>query len=124
MDPSEIAKAGLTEEEAKIFCRFAEATRIAASDEAVKQGTTYDLCYCNSSSDGFDTNRHFVFLRDYLDHTVLVAANFSKHEANMKIVIPDHAFEWMGIPVSEDLYPGKEISIKVAPMDAKFITLI
>ena len=124
MDPSEIAKAGLTEEEAKIFCRFAEATRIAASDEAVKQGTTYDLCYCNSSSDGFDTNRHFVFLRDYLDHTVLVAANFSKHEANMKIVIPDHAFEWMGIPVSEDLYPGKEISIKVAPMDAEFITLI
>ena len=124
MDPYEIAKAGLTEEEAKIFCRFAEATRIAASDEAVKQGTTYDLCYCNSSSDGFDTNRHFVFLRDYLDHTVLIAANFSKHEANMKIVIPDHAFEWMGIPVNEDLYPGKEISIKVAPMDAKFITLI
>ena len=124
MDPYEIAKAGLTEEEAKIFCRFAEATRIAASDEAVKQGTTYDLCYCNSSSDGFDTNRHFVFLRDYLDHTVLIAANFSKHEANMKIVIPDHAFEWMGIPVNEDLYPGKEIGIKVAPMDAKFITLI
>ena len=124
MDPSEIAKAGLTEEEAKLFCRFAEATRIAASDEAVRQGTTYDLCYCNSSSDGFDTNRHFVFLRDYLDHTVLVAANFSKHEANMKIVIPEHAFEWMGIPVNEDLYPGKEIDIKVAPMDAKFITLI
>ena len=124
MDPSEIAKAGLTEEEAKVFCRFAEATRIAASDEAVKQGTTYDLCYCNSSSDGFDTNRHFVFLRDYLDHTVLVAANFSKHEANMKIVIPEHAFDWMGIPVNEDLYPGKEISIKVAPMDAKLITLI
>ena len=124
MDPSEITKDGLTEEEAKIFCRFAEATRTAASDEAVKQGTTYDLCYCNSSSDGFDINRHYVFLRDHLDHTVLVAANFSKHEANMKIVIPEHAFEWMGIPVNEDLYPGKEISINVAPMDAKFITLI
>ena len=124
MDPSEIAKAGLTEEEAKIFCRFAEATRTAASDEAVKQGTTYDLCYCNASSDGFDINRHYVFLRDHLDHTVLVAANFSSREANMKIVIPEHAFEWMGIPVNEDLYPGKEIEIKVAPMDAKFIKLI
>lgn len=124
MDPAEITKAGLTEEEAKIFCRFADAIRTAASDEAVRQGTTYDLCYCNSSSDGFDKNRHFVFLRDHLDHTILVAANFSKHEANMKIVIPDHAFEWMGIPVNEDLYPGKELSINVAPMDAKLITLI
>ena len=124
MDVAEISKAGLTEEEAKIFCRFAEATRYAASDEAIRQGTTYDLCYCNSCSDGFDMNRHFVFLRDHLDHTVLVAANFSNREANMKIVIPEHAFEWMGIPVNEDLYPGKEISISIPPMDAKIITLI
>jgi hypothetical protein len=42
----------------------------------------------------------------------------------MEIMIPDHAFEWMGIPVTEDLYPGKKISISVAPMDAKIITLI
>jgi hypothetical protein len=42
----------------------------------------------------------------------------------MKIVIPEHAFEWMGIPVNEDLYPGKEISISIPPMDAKIITLI
>ena len=124
MDVAEISKAGLTEEEAKIFCRFAEATRYAASDEAIRQGTTYDLCYCNSCSDGFDMNRHFVFLRDHLDHTVMVAANFSNREANMKIVIPEHAFEWMGIPVNEDLYPGKEISISIPPMDAKIITLI
>ena len=124
MDVAEISKAGLTEEEAAIFCRFAEATRFAAKDEAISQGTTYDLCYCNSCSEGFDMNRHFVFLRDHLDHTVLVAANFSNREANMKIVIPEHAFEWMEIPVNEDLYPGKEISITIPPMDAKTITLI
>ena len=85
---------------------------------------TYDLCYCNSGSEGFDKNRHFVFLRDHLDHTLLIAANFSNKEASMEIMIPDHAFEWMGIPVTEDLYPGKKISISVAPMDAKIITLI
>ena len=107
-----------------MFSRFAEATRFAASDSAIKEGTTYDLCYCNSGSEGFDKNRHFVFLRDHLDHTLLIAANFSNKEASMEIMIPDHAFEWMGIPVTDELYPGKKISIYIPPMDAKIITLI
>jgi glycosidase len=124
MDAKAIEEAGLSREEAEFFCRFAEVTRLAASDPAIKHGTTYDLCYCNSCSEGFDKNRHFVFLRDHLDHTVLVAANFSNHEANMKIVIPEHAFQWMEIPVTDDLYPGKEIDVKVAPMDATILTLI
>ena len=124
LDREKLTNAGMTSEEAEVFCRFAEATRFAASDAAVREGTTYDLCYCNSGSEGFDKNRHFVFLRDHLDHTLLIAANFSNKEASMEIMIPDHAFEWMGIPVTEDLYPGKKISISVAPMDAKIITLI
>ena len=124
LDADAIAESGLTREEAEVFCRFAEAVRFASNDTAIKHGTTYDLCYCNTCSDGFDKNRHFVFLRDHLDHTVLVAANFSKHEATMNIVIPEHAFEWMEIPVSDDLYPGKEITITVPPFDAKILTLI
>lgn len=124
LDVDAIVESGLTRDEAEVFCRFAEATRFASTDTAIKHGTTYDLCYCNTCSDGFDKNRHFVFLRDHLDHTVLVAANFSKHEATMNIVIPEHAFEWMEIPVSDDLYPGKEITITVPPFDAKILTLI
>ncbi len=124
LDADAIAESGLTREEAEVFCRFAEAVRFASTDTAIKHGTTYDLCYCNTCSDGFDKNRHFVFLRDHLDHTVLVAANFSKHEATMNIVIPEHAFEWMEIPVSDDLYPGKVITITVPPFDAKILTLI
>jgi hypothetical protein len=98
--------------------------RLASSDSAIKEGTTYDLCYCNSSSDGFDKDRHFAFLRDHEDHTLLIAANFSNRESVMNIIIPEHAFEWMGIPVSDDLYPGKNITMKLGPMDAKVITLI
>ena len=124
LDKVKIAEAGLTEEEAEVFCRFAEAIRLASSDEAVVKGTTYDLCYCNFSSDGFDRNRHFAFLRDHEDHTILVVANFSNRDAVINISIPEHAFEWMGIPVTDDLYPGKIISVNVGPMDAKLITLI
>ena len=124
LDAVEIEKSGLERGEAKLFCRFAEATRFAASDSAIQKGTTYDLCYCNYASEGFDKNRHFIFLRDHADHTVLVAANFSNQKAHMKITIPDHAFEWMGIPVTDKLYPGKVIEINVEPMDGTLITLI
>ena len=87
-------------------------------------GTTYDLCYCNMSSDGFDKNRHYAFLRDYEDHTLLIAANFSAHDAVMKLTIPEHAFEWMGIPITEDMHPGKVIEVTVPSMDGAVITLI
>ena len=124
LDVEKITDAGLERKEAEIFCRFAQAVRLASSDEAICKGTTYDLCYCNMSSDGFDKNRHFAFLRDFEDHTLLVAANFSDRPSCMEITIPQHAFDWMEIPVTEVLHPGKTIKIEIAPMDGKVITLI
>ena len=124
LDPDKITEEGLDREEAELFCRFAAALRFAAEDEAVKKGTTYDLCYCNMSSDGFDKNRHYAFLRDYEDHTLLVAVNFSNQEAKMNLTIPEHAFEWMQIPVNEELHPGKVIEVTVKPMDGVILTLI
>ena len=124
LDVDEITDAGLTRDEAEVFCRFAEAIRFAASDRAIKEGTTYDLCYCNSSSDGFDKNIHFAFLRDHEDHTLLIVSNFSNRESVLNIVIPEHAFEWMNIPVSDDLYPGRIIPVKLGPMDARTIILL
>ena len=122
--PSKLVKAGLKKEEAEIFCRFAQAVRFASVDEAVKQGSTYDLCYCNSGAEGFDKDRHYIFLRDHEDHTLLVAANFSTKEARMKITIPDHAFEWMEIPITESFHPGSTIEITVPPMDGAVIQLV
>ena len=109
MNVSELVKAGMKKQEAEVFVRFAEAVRLAAKDEAIRKGTTYDLGYCNFSSDGFNKDKHFVFLRDYEDHTLLIAANFSPNDAVMKITIPEHAFEWMEIPSNDQLYPGKII---------------
>ena len=76
------------------------------------------------SSDGFDRDRHFAFLRDHEEHTLLVAANFTEKEARMKLTIPEHAFEWMGIPVTETLTPGKTIEVTVPPMDGVVIQLV
>lgn len=124
LDRDALVKGGMTAKEAQVFVKFAEALRFAASDYAIAKGTTYDLCYCNMSSDGFDKNRHFAFLRDYKEHTLLIASNFSGCEAKMKLEIPAHAFEWMGIPVTEDMHPGKIIEVTVPPMDGVVITLV
>jgi hypothetical protein len=121
---SALVKAGLKKNEAETFLRFAKALRLAASDEAIRKGTTYDLCYCNMSSDGFDKDRHFIFVRDYEEHTLLVASNFSNQPAKMHIMIPDHAFEWMGIPVTEDFYPGKIFEVDVPPMDGIVLQIV
>ncbi len=121
---AELVKGGLQKEEAETFIRFSKAIRFAAEDEAIGKGTTYDLCYCNLSSDGFDKNRHYIFLRDYEEHTLLVAANFSRNGSAMKIVIPEHAFDWMGIPITETFHPGSIIEVKVPPMDGVIIKIV
>ncbi|MGN1212013.1 MAG: alpha-amylase family glycosyl hydrolase, partial [Candidatus Cryptobacteroides sp.] len=55
---------GLDRNSAIVFEKYANALRFAASDPAIREGTVYDLCYCNSSAGGFDKDRHFAFLRD------------------------------------------------------------
>ena len=124
LDVKRLTAAGMKREEADIFCRFAKAIRFASDDPAVRMGTTYDLCYCNMSSDGFDRDRHFVFLRDHEEHTLLIAVNFSGKEAVMSLTIPEHAFEWMGIPVTGEMHPGKVIKVTVPPMDGTVIQLV
>jgi hypothetical protein len=42
----------------------------------------------------------------------------------MKLTIPEHAFEWMGIPVTEKLHPGKIIEVSVPANGGAMITLI
>ena len=119
-----LIEGGLEKNEAETFIRFSKATRLASSDEAITKGTTYDLCYCNASSDGFDKKRHFAFLRDYKEHTLLIVANFSNSDARICISIPPHAFEWMEIPATEKMNPQTVFTIEVPAFGAKCITLI
>ena len=122
-DIDELTGQGMSREEAEFFIGFTEVVRFASRDEAVKMGTTYDLCYCNYGSEGFDKDRHFAFLRNYDGHTILVAANFSRTDAHIHIQIPEHAFEWMQIPTTQDLNPSKAIEVSIPSGKGIKITL-
>ena len=123
IDAATLEENDISEHEAMIFRRYAKLLRLAASSEALRKGMSYDLCYCNTSSEGFDRTRHFAWLRDYGNETLLFAANFSAREAQMELTIPDHAFEWMELPETVMLNHGTRIRMNIPPMDAVMFTL-
>lgn len=113
----------LSHDEQETLEFYRKALRFASEDDAVSKGTVYDLCYCNSSSDGFNPDRHFAFLRDYEDETILFVCNFSKVDADMKISIPEHAFNWMKMPETGELNHNSPISVHVNAMNGAIIKL-
>lgn len=123
IDESIHGKASLTVDEQALLERYSQLLRFAATDPAIRKGETYDLCYCNLSSDGFNQDCHFAFLRHYEEETLLIACNFSATDADMHLVIPAHAFEWLGIKRTETLNENTEISVHVKAMDGAIVRL-
>ena len=116
-------KEALAPEEESILDTYRKALKFAAEDNAVSKGTFYDLCYCNYASDGFNPDRHFAFLRDFEDETLLIVCNFSKNDADMKISIPEHAFNWMKMPESEEFNHTTPVSVHVPATNGVIIKL-
>lgn len=54
-----------------------------------RNGATWDLCYCNAGTEGFDPDRHFVFARYDDDEAWLVLCNFGSSRASVAISFPD-----------------------------------
>lgn len=116
-------KEALAPEEETMLDTYRKALKFAAEDNAVSKGTFYDLCYCNYASDGFNPDRHFAFLRDFEDETLLIVCNFSKNDAEMKISIPEHAFNWMKMPESEVFNHTTPVSVHVPATNGVIIKL-
>lgn len=116
-------KDALAPEEESILDTYRKALKFAAEDNAVSKGTVYDLCYCNYASDGFNPDRHFAFLRDFEDETLLIVCNFSKNDAEMRISIPEHAFNWMKMPESEEFNHTTPVSVHVPASNGVIIKL-
>ena len=116
-------KEALAPEEETMLDTYRKALKFAAEDNAVSKGTVYDLCYCNYASDGFNPDRHFAFLRDFEDETLLIVCNFSKNDAEMRISIPEHAFNWMKMPESEEFNHTTPVSVHVTATNGVIIKL-
>ncbi len=110
---------GLSAEEQDILRHYEDALALA-SEPCVSEGETFDLCYCQAVSDGFDADRHFAFLRHVDGYTRLFVCNFTDLEARMTIRIPQHAVDYLQLG-SNPAPAG--ISLTIKPFDYTSIVL-
>ena len=78
---------GLNARQKAILKRYRDALSLAKKP-VFSQGRTFDLGYCQG--EGFDPDRHFVFLRADDSETWLIAANFGP-AADILVRIPAEA---------------------------------
>ena len=110
---------GLSAEEQDILRHYEDALALA-SEPCVSEGETFDLCYSQAASDGFDADRHFAFLRHVDGYTRLFVCNFTDLEARMTIRIPQHAVDYLQL----GLNPAPAgISLTIKPFDYTSIVL-
>lgn len=78
---------GLRPLEYAVLTRYRDFLKYA-SLPAFSQGKCWDLCYWNMTSQGFDADRHFAFIRYDEKSAYLVVCNFSNYPSSIHIAIP------------------------------------
>ena len=83
-------KKQLTAEEQALAAIYNKVLGIARKEKAVSEGLFYDLMYMNGQY-----HRQYMFLRKSGNSLLLVVANFDDADAQVDVVIPAHAFEFL-----------------------------
>ena len=96
----------LNEEERLVFAVHEKTLQIARKEKAV-DGDFYDLMYVNPSSENFNNEKQFAFLRKKDNELLIVVVNFDDRDVNIQVRIPSHAFEYLSIP--EKKYKAKDL---------------
>lgn len=93
--------ANLTAEEVKLRNMYMSVLNIARSEPAISEGRFFDLMYVNYESAGFNPQHQFAYLRNHGAETILIVVNFGDTEADMRINLPRHAFDFFGLKEQE-----------------------
>ena len=97
----------LTKEEKALKAMYDKVLNIARSEKSVAEGASFDLMYVNQQY-----QRQYAFLRKSDTEVLLVVANFEEQSADMDVMIPAHAFDYLQIKekntIATDLLSGKK----------------
>ena len=97
----------LTKEEKALKAMYDKVLNIARSEKSVTEGASFDLMYVNQQY-----QRQYAFLRKSDTEVLLVVANFEEQSADMDVMIPAHAFDYLQIKeknaIATDLLSGKK----------------
>ena len=84
-------------EESVVYKEYCRLLRIASADAIFSKGKTFDLMYANPSSDHFDANRQFAWMRGYAGSGMAIVANFAPTPVDVDVFIPQDAFDYLGV---------------------------
>ena len=88
----------LGKEERELYDYYQRVVTLQNERPALQHGSFFDLMYVNEDGlGGFDTKCNYAFLRSSKEETILVCANFSDEARTVRVRIPEHAFNILGI---------------------------
>ncbi len=74
---------------------------ICNQEKAISQGRFFDLMYVNYCNPTLNPHKQYVFLRSYGKETLLIAINFDAKPCDLRINVPQHAFDVLDIPTGD-----------------------
>ena len=91
----------LTPDEVSLQEFYSRVLTLCNNEAAIREGEFYDLMYANPRSDNFNPSHHYAFLRRKDDEVILIVTNFSANDQKLSVNIPQHVFEYYGLPETE-----------------------
>lgn len=111
----DLQRLSLDEAQQSLYDFYQKVVNLADKDKAVREGAFFDLMYVNHDRSRFDSERQYAFLRHVEGETLLVVANFAEEEAEVGVVVPRHAFDFLRLKPShrkaKDLLTGEQQKI-------------
>ncbi len=101
---------GLTASESECMEEYSSIFALASS---ISDPRSYDLCWCNTGSSGFNPDKDFAFLRRRGEGLLLFCCNFDCPDNSSKSVtvrIPPDAYSYFGLPAPSS---PSEITVSV-----------
>lgn len=87
----------LSATELTLYNEYHKILHIASTEKAISEGMFFDLMYANPHSTSFNPHSLYAFLRKHEDDLLLIVVNFSSNDMETQVVIPAHAFDYLGI---------------------------
>ena len=111
----------LTDDEKALADIYSRIMNFARTDKTVS-GQSYDLMYANPHSASFNPDRQYAFLRRSGRQLLVVVVNFDSLDRNIKLNIPDHAFEYLNLPdgkdiEGEDILTGASVAVRLSSQE-------
>ena len=87
----------LSDEEQSLRALYARVLYLCNAEKALREGSLFDLMYVNYENEHLNPHRHFAFVRSAGDELIVIAVNFSDVDAKVKVNVPAHACECLGV---------------------------